>query len=519
MKLKSSPRLFQNVQNAHPQRAKFDLSYSKLFTCDMGQLIPIMCEEMIPGDKFTVGNEIVIRMQPLVAPVLHEINVFTHYFFVPTRIIWEDWEEFITRGVTGDVAVTLPTWDPSTTENLKKSLWDYLGLPVGIRPLGALPLDFPKRCYNAIWNQYYRDETLQTEIDIEDNFDILLRNWDKDYFTSALPWSQRGTPPAIAFSGTTSAEWTSGTWDLALYLNGRSNEALSGQRTSPSSNIQVSTPTQTDSYGPQQIAAGLPVSLLNNNVVDLDQIGTVTASDLRLLFQIQKWQERNARGGIRYNEFLQNHYNVHPRDDRLQRPEYIGGSKSPMLISEVLQTSSTDAVSPQGNMSGHGISASSQFCGKYYAQEFGYLVGIMSIMPRPMYSQGINRQWLRRTAYDFPFPEFVNLSEQAIEQAELYATGVSEDNTVIFGYQGRYDELRYKPNMVCADMVDDFDFWHLGRQFSTAPALNSEFLACVPDKRIFATPSEDGFIVNVGNLITAVRPIPQMGTPGLLDHN
>ena len=229
--------------------------------------------------------------------------------------------------------------------------------------------------------------------------------------------------------------------------------------------------------------------------------------------------ERNARAGARYVEFLNSHFGVSPRDDRLQRPEYIGGSKSPIIISEVLQTSSTDVTTPQGNMAGHAMGLSSSFCGKYSATEYGLIIGIMSVMPKPSYQQGIDRQWLRRTTYDFFFPEFVNLSEQAVLNAEIYASAVEEDNLDIFGYQGRYNEMRVKSNMVCSQMRDTFDYWHLGRKFDSLPVLNDEFIECIPSKRIFAAESEPGLIVSFGNVIKAFRPLPLMPEPGLIDHH
>ena len=233
------------------------------------------------------------------------------------------------------------------------------------------------------------------------------------------------------------------------------------------------------------------------------------------MFQIQKWLERNARSGVRYTEFLRSHFGVSPRDDRLQRPEYVGGSKSPIIVSEVLQTSET-GTSPQGNMAGHGISASSTYCGKYRATEYGVMMGIMSIMPRSMYQQGINRQWMRKTKYDYYFPEFANLSEQAVKNYELYVSGDNTADDLIFGYQGRYDEMRTKQNMVCGQMRNTFSYWHLGRIFSSQPALNSSFITCVPRKDIFAAPSEPGLIVQIANLIKAWRPMPISQIPVLL---
>jgi len=247
---------------------------------------------------------------------------------------------------------------------------------------------------------------------------------------------------------------------------------------------------------------------------------TFDIADLRLAFQVQRWMERNARAGVRYTEFLQAHFGVAPRDDRMQRPEYIGGSKSPIIVSEVLQTSGTkDEPTPQGNMAGHGISVSTNHCGKFRCQEFGLIMGILSVMPRSAYQQGINRQWLRRTKYDFFFPEFANLSEQVIETAEIYASGVEAENINPFGYQGRYDEMRIKPNMVVSEMKDTYDYWHLGRIFTSAPTLDDTFITCTPSKRIFAAESEPGLIISHGNLIKAIRPIPLSAEPGLIDHN
>ena len=206
----SRRNIFDLVSSVKPGRSVFDLSYDKKLTCDMGELIPVMCDEMVPGDKFDIGNQIVVRFQPLVAPILHEINAFVHYFFVPYRILWDLWEDFITGGEKGDDASVLPRWNPTNTA--VGSLWDYLGFPTGIVPTDALPLDFVRSAYNRIFNEYYRDENLINEV-AETSEVILKRAWEKDYFTSSLPWQQKGTAPALPISGMTSASWAS---DIAL---------------------------------------------------------------------------------------------------------------------------------------------------------------------------------------------------------------------------------------------------------------------------------------------------------------
>ena len=507
--------IFNHVGSLSPSRSVFDLSYEKKFTCDMGQLIPVLCDEMVPGDFFQFGNEAVIRFQPLVAPILHEVNMYLHLFFVPYRILWDNagtdnWETFISGGVDGDETPTLPRWEPTNTA--QGSLWDFMGFPVGIDPDGAYPIDMPRRAYNLVWNEYYRDESLQTEVALT-NETILNRCWEKDYFTSSLLWQQRGTAPALPISGTSSA-----VWDVADFNDSGTAAASANQGFTSAANNPV---FQLNAGGIYPNIKSNAIAFFNSNTVDLSSATTFDIADLRLAFQIQKWMERNARAGARYTEFLRAHFGVSPRDDRLQRPEYIGGSKSPIIFSEVLQTSSTDGTSPQGNLAGHGLTVSQSYCGKYHATEYGLVIGLMSVMPRTAYSQGINRQWLRRTKYDFYFPEFANLSEQAVENAEICATASSAHNTGIFGYQGRYDEMRTKDNMVCSQMRDTFDYWHLGRQFNTAtpPTLNDDFVECVPRKDIFAVPSEPGLIVNFGNIIKAIRPLPVMGEPGLIDHH
>jgi len=284
-----SSNLFKMIGGVRPGKSVFDLSYEKKLTCDMGQLIPVMCDEVVPGDYWKIGNQAIIRFQPMVAPILHQVDMFVHYFFVPYRLLWDDWEEFITGGVNGDDTTAIPTWEPSdTTEG---SLWDYLGFPTGVDPDGAYPIDFPRRAYNFVYNEYYRDENLITEV-VLTNETILRRAWEKDYFTSSLPWQQRGVSPALPIAGSTNAEWV-------LSASTGSSFNLVGD---------------TIDYNPRNSGS---VNVLNNNTVDLSVASTFDIADLRIAFQIQKWMERNARAGVRYTEFLKAHFGVSPRDDRL----------------------------------------------------------------------------------------------------------------------------------------------------------------------------------------------------------
>lgn len=575
-------RAFQKVKTLKPSRSLFDLSHDMLFTGDMGLLYPVCAMEMSPGDTFHVWSEQVLRMQPLNAPILHEVNSFTHYFFVPYRILDDNFVDIITGGVDGeygnnevptDAAPALPRWKP--TNNAIGSLWDYFGFPVGVDPVGAYPIDYIKRAYNKIWNDYYRDENLQDEVDIASNESVLRRNWKKDYFTSALEGQQRGTAPAMPLSG--SAPVTVNTTGNLKYMSSVQTFESNSFSNPGLVNVAFDSPVLQD-WIKSVLASGvvsewIPKEIVLNNdgtagqakfatcvnarvsvtngiyriiavfqtdpgdsgvysisckwdafvselsgTAELGGASGFDVKDLRVAFQIQKWLELANRGGVRYTEFLRSFFGVSPRDDRLQRPEYVGGTKAPVIVSEVLQTSATNPGQPTetvlGNMAGHGVSATRTFVGSYTSVEFGVLIGVLSVMPVPKYTQGINRQWLRRTKYDFLFPQFTHLSEQAIEGAEVYATNTEAENRKVFGYNEIYDELRAMPSKIAGKMRTVFNYWHLARIFDSKPALNSEFITCNPSKRIFAVPSEDGLIINVSNIIRAVRPLPKYGTPG-----
>ncbi len=553
--------VFSSVRGNNVGRSVFNLSHVKRFTADMGQLIPVLFLECVPGDTMKIGCEAVTRFQPMVAPILDSVDMYVHYFFVPTRLLLsgdKDWETFLTGGKDGtDNSVSLPLWqflysngsdlvDPKNPFSNgisigKYSLWDYFGLPVSdastiknIRDSNHV-LSFPQKCYNLVWNEFYRDENLCDEVNVT-NSTVLYRAWKKDYFTSSLPWQQRGISPALPISGT-----------LPVNFNGSTTFMLNN----PRFNIKQSDPIQQEvaMYGQILSLSGGNVSTFGmepeghigevtylkgdaNATVDLKNATTFDVAVLREAFQIQRWLELNARAGVRYSEFLKAHFGLAPRDEVLQRPEYLGGTKSSIVVSEVLQTSSTvqpspdgkEKGSPQGNLAGHGLGAMSDFICSYTAKEFGYIIGIASWMPKPSYQQGVNRMFSRKTKYDFYFPEFAHLSEQAVSKGEIYATGDEAHDNAIFGYQSCYAEMKYMPSMNCADMRDTFSYWHLGRKFTSDPSLNAGFLTTNSlysggiRKDIFAVPSEPGLIVNFANVVKAIRPMPVYGTPGFIDH-
>lgn len=512
--------VFSQVSGLKPGRSVFDLSHQVLFDANAGELIPVLCEEMVPGDLFKISNECVVRLQPLVSPMLCEVDITVHYFFVPYRIMWDGWEAFITGGLDGQDVSVLPRWSPGGVP-AKGTLWDMLGFPLVNLTASDRPLSFPFAAYESICNEYYQDETLQSATDFKTlmassvGSAVYLRRraWRKDYFTSALPWQQRGTAPALPVSGTTSAVWPDGD-----FVNLGASSQRSVMIDPDAGDAKLGTYNDTERVNLK--------NLFNHNTVSLASATSVNIAELRLSVQIQKWMERNARAGVRYTEFLREHYGVSPRDDRLQRPEYIGGSKQPLIVSEVLKTSS-DGTTPQGTLAGHGISAAANSVSKYHAQEFGIVMGILSIMPRAMYnSQGIDRQWLRRSKFDYYFPEFAHLSEQAIEREEIFATTVEADNRTIWGYQGRYDEMRVKRSRTARNIRDTLSYWGMARSFASAPTLSESFIACDgssdptnnPLTKVFAAPSQPGYVVHFGNVIIASRPMPIASNPGLMDH-
>lgn len=538
-----------NVSPAQVSRSYHDLSYSKLFDIDCGVLYPVMHDECVPGDVVSIGAEFVVRANPLMTPILHRLDVKVDYFFVPYRILMGrnighpeegEWEDFITGGKDGKANVVLPR-AVNFNNVLVNGLWDSFGFGMFKQgdpaPANFIwPLAFPFRAYNLIWNEYYRDEDLDDEADItipmntvEVSGGMRHSRWEKDYFTSARPWQQKGDPLAfpIALQGSVNfpAE------DLGGGFVFNSGSRVGGVIDSSGNFLAAKTGEQLLGIGSQRGILGavtgndvgpnriLAVNDLNNNELQVSNSSTFDVADLRFIVQAQRWMERNARAGNRYTEFLKAHFGVYPNDARLQRPEYIGGIRSPIIISEVLQTSETTPESPQGNLAGHGITFDTEHVGKYRVEEFGLIMGIFRIMPKPVYVQGINRQWLRVNRFDFYMPEFAHLSEQEILTEEIYVK--ASDATRIFGFQGRYNEMRFKQNLVTGNMRDSLKFWHMARFFDSEPVLNTAFLRLSgPEfrKDVFQVPSESGFIVHFGNKLDFMRPIPVDPEPGMMDH-
>jgi len=503
------PNLFNSIQLTKPKKNVFDLTHDVKLSADMGNLTPILTLECVPGDKFELSCESMIRFAPMIAPVMHRMDVTMHYFFVPNRILWDNWEKFITEHNSTHVA---PYIDYSTStywDNSKKFL-DYMGIPPvqagGITTnISALPF----AAYQCIYNEYYRDQNLIAPVNYKlvdgnqsaggvDDLSLTTlrkRAWEHDYFTSSLPFAQKGAAvdiPIGTLVGDTPVMWNSGTTTATNVTYDGTNSLNVGN-------------------SPMQDWDGVLTNLMAKTSDTPVQPATI--NDLRRAFRLQEWLEKNARGGTRYIENILTHFGVRSSDKRLQRPEYITGVKSPVIVSEVLNTTGETSGLPQGNMSGHGIAVNSGKAGSYYCEEHGYIIGIMSVMPKTAYQQGIPRTYLKKDSLDYFWPTFANIGEQEVQKQELYAYTANAEDT--FGYVPRYAEYKYMPSRVAGDFRTTLDYWHLGRIFATEPSLNGDFVSANPTKRIFAVedPEGDSLYCHVLNKIKAVRPMPKYGTP------
>jgi len=488
------------------KRAKHSLSNYKLLSCDLGELVPIGLTEVLAGDSIQQSTNALIRAAPLLAPVMHPVTVSISHWFVPHRLVWEDWESFITGGSDGMDASVYPTMTLSDSFTQVGSLSDYLGVPPnpdGDRVVSALPF----RAYALIFNEWYRDQDLVSPLAIstasgtDATTSKTLQNaaWEKDYFTSARPWEQKG--PAITIPLGTTAPLVI---DPASGVASISRIASTGAGTT--ANSVMSTGSTAQSSAIQNAApSSLMVDVTPHTLADLSAASAVTVNVLREALALQRYEEARARYGSRYIEYLR-YLGVRSSDARLQRPEYLGGGKETIQFSEVLQTA--EGSDPVGTLRGHGISAMRTNRYRRFFEEHGYVITVLTVRPKTMYAQGLPRTFNRRLKEDFWQKELQFIGQQEVLNKEVYAAHASPEGT--FGFQDRYDEYRRAESSIAGEFRDTLDFWHMARIFETSPALNADFVECVPTERNFAT-TEDTLYVMARHSIQARRMVAQVG--------
>lgn len=504
---KKMSKIFNVTQSPKVGRNKFDLSFDSKVSMNAGELVPILMKPVIPGDEFRVNTETLVRLQPLVAPMMHRVNVDVHYFYVPSRIVWTEFEKFITGGEQGTDAPVVPYLSNYTAS--PGTLLDYMGIPdVGGAAATAIT-SLPFRAYQLIFNEYYRDQNLESKVSIptgsgNDSASLAAlttmrtRAYEKDYFTSALPWTQRGAPVSLPIT------------------NSVSYSSFSIERTQTGGVPAAGNLHTNAGSGTLLDGGGTPSRVENISGID----SSITVEDLRKSTKIQQFLELAARVGSRYSEQLMGFFGVKSDDLRLQRPAYLGGGRTPVMVSEIPQ-SSESGTTPQGNLAGHGISVGNTNKMNYYFKEHGYLFAIMSVLPRTGYQQGYPKHYFIDDKFDLPWPQFAQLGEVPVSQGEIYATGTdSADRYQVFGYQSRYADYKSYHNEVHGDFKSSLLNWHMGRVFSSAPALNASFVK--PDAtsthRVFAVtdPNYDKYLVNIYHNIQAKRPLPFFNNPSLL---
>ena len=561
---------FSDAPAMYMRRTKFDRSHVYKTTFNSGKLIPIFVDEVLPGDTTRMSINYFARLATPIKPIMDNIYLDWFFFFVPNRLVWDHWQNFCFEQEdpddSTDYVIPTVTAAANTDNNYVGSLWDYFGLPVNttnnLSGISALPF----RAVYLIWNEWFRDENLQKSVKIQkgDTNEILNsarvsdqpswlfssgtsilpgypcppRGKRHDYFTSALPWTQKGPGVSIGLAGTASLIDPS---PVSGYFVQQSDDSLGAAQLSQDGGVNnVYTGNGSLKYqggystsiaghsingsGTATVTAQPGSSWLSKSAyADLDSSSIFTINSLRTAFQMQKFYERLARGGSRYTEVLRSFFGVVSPDARLQRPEFLGSFTKMVNVNPIAQTSATDNTSPQGNLSAYGVTAAKFHGFTKSFVEHGYIIGFVSARADLTYQQGVNKMWLRSTVYDFYWPTFAHLGEQAIELREIYAQGTAADTTV-FGYQERYAEYRYKPSQITGKFRSsvangNLDVWHLSQFFSNAPTLNEEFITENPPiKRVIAVQDEPEFLLDVGFRYTTVRPMPMFGTPGLVDH-